>query len=725
MDERQVKIMLMFGSDAGKLNAQLKIMEERFSNLSKRAEELKSDILVFKDLRMDASKAEQELDAVNNEIDTLSKSLEKARTEFEGMTDATRDMRENLYQLRDIGEKLNQIGMGMQNAGNTLLAPLRGAMAAYMAQQQAIKDAGGAMAASAKKYQDAQKQMQEAYIRIGAVAADRLLPVMETAADLVDKFADFIEKNPTLITAIAGLGVGLTAVGTVVSAVGQMTMLAGTLQGLGIVGGKAAVGGALAGTGPALASAGSALAPLIPVVVTAVVSYMALKGAWNSKLGEKLGNWGQRQLGMEETTQEAALIAAKQMFATATLGLASLGKGFDENTPKTWEAIKSFYGLGDAVEGVGKKAESTEQQLANLQFGQAFAQYQAETKQAEVEYYAQREKIMTDAHSAELNAQRSYQASLASINARYKQQTASTLANYNLGERKAEQDYYLQRAELVKSANAEVQQIERDHQERLRQLREDHEGRIEKLTANFDALGLVKENEAYEKSRREEERNANAEIAAKRKDIAMRLQEMSAQFALERQQRAEQLKLQQAEAKAQHDQQLKEQAAQYKLEQTRIREQKATQLKELEAQYRNEQSRRRNAFMQSIKDIDASQLNERNRRLYWYTASIKDADEFGRKLRAALAQNAESRDSGGTGRAGAAYLIGVGAQPELFVPNTNGTFIPNANRLTRSDPQITLQQEITFNGDLSAGNKAQFRSFMRTVAQEVFSEVVS
>ena len=35
-----------------------------------------------------------------------------------------------------------------------------------------------------------------------------------------------------------------------------------------------------------------------------------------------------------------------------------------------------------------------------------------------------------------------------------------------------------------------------------------------------------------------------------------------------------------------------------------------------------------------------------------------------------------SRDSGGRGRAGQAYAIGTGAQPELFIPDRAGTFIP-------------------------------------------------
>lgn len=39
------------------------------------------------------------------------------------------------------------------------------------------------------------------------------------------------------------------------------------------------------------------------------------------------------------------------------------------------------------------------------------------------------------------------------------------------------------------------------------------------------------------------------------------------------------------------------------------------------------------------------------------------------------------RDSGGRGQAGQPYLIGRGAQPELFVPDSAGTFYPNASRM--------------------------------------------
>jgi TP901 family phage tail tape measure protein len=50
------------------------------------------------------------------------------------------------------------------------------------------------------------------------------------------------------------------------------------------------------------------------------------------------------------------------------------------------------------------------------------------------------------------------------------------------------------------------------------------------------------------------------------------------------------------------------------------------------------------------------------------------------------------RDSGGPGWAGQAYMIGAGAQPELFVPSTNGQFIPNFDRVLSAIAAGSQQQ---------------------------------
>jgi len=49
-----------------------------------------------------------------------------------------------------------------------------------------------------------------------------------------------------------------------------------------------------------------------------------------------------------------------------------------------------------------------------------------------------------------------------------------------------------------------------------------------------------------------------------------------------------------------------------------------------------------------------------------------------------------TRDLGGRGAAGKAYMIGKGAQPEMFIPDSAGTFIPNADKMGGTSFAITI-----------------------------------
>jgi len=53
-----------------------------------------------------------------------------------------------------------------------------------------------------------------------------------------------------------------------------------------------------------------------------------------------------------------------------------------------------------------------------------------------------------------------------------------------------------------------------------------------------------------------------------------------------------------------------------------------------------------------------------------------------------------SRDSGGPGLAGAGYMIGTGAQPEAFFPETNGTFIPNIDQILQGAGGMQIHGDI-------------------------------
>lgn len=73
------------------------------------------------------------------------------------------------------------------------------------------------------------------------------------------------------------------------------------------------------------------------------------------------------------------------------------------------------------------------------------------------------------------------------------------------------------------------------------------------------------------------------------------------------------------------------------------------------------------------------------------------------------------RDNGGAGMAGQAYMIGTGAQPEMFVPNTNGTFVPNADKMGATY-NITINNPIPERSENSVRNTLKKLSYLGTAA---------
>lgn len=77
-----------------------------------------------------------------------------------------------------------------------------------------------------------------------------------------------------------------------------------------------------------------------------------------------------------------------------------------------------------------------------------------------------------------------------------------------------------------------------------------------------------------------------------------------------------------------------------------------------------------------------------------------------------------SRDSGGRGEPGKSYLIGQGAQPEMFIPDQSGTFIPNADELGMGQQSLSFQ----FSVDATdPGAEARIKSM---IEREVFPKIV-
>jgi hypothetical protein len=74
-----------------------------------------------------------------------------------------------------------------------------------------------------------------------------------------------------------------------------------------------------------------------------------------------------------------------------------------------------------------------------------------------------------------------------------------------------------------------------------------------------------------------------------------------------------------------------------------------------------------------------------------------------------------SRDNGGRGAAGQPYMIGRGAQPEVFIPDSAGTFIPNADQMGGTTFHISVDAR-------DAGAEARIRDMIN---QEMAPQIIA
>lgn len=751
MEKRTLEILIEMGmkpeavnktiADFKKISAQIEVLNQDMKNISE-----------ARDIAFAHGEDTKKFDA---QLKLLGESADKLKKKLSGAGDAAKDA----FNLRDIGEKLNQVGMGMQNAGRSMLAPLQGAMAAYMEQQTAIKEAGGQMSESAKAYLDAQKQMQQAYVRIGAIAMDKLLPAVEIAADLLNKFASFIEQNPTLITAIAGLGVGLSVVGTVVSAVGQMAMIAGALQGLGIVGGGATAGGGLlAGGGTLVGGTAAATAGSAAVLIAAPL----LAGM----LTKEIGNAIQNALGQEESSWSDIVTTAKQLALIASplhllsAGAENLGIISTETEAKIFKFQKNILGLGDAAEKAAPPTQKTAEEIraeaaaaqqaaaANKQFTDSLVNFQLQSQRAEEDYYRAREDIQQQGQAAELDLQRSHAQAIASAYSEYNKQVEQINTEASKAAAQAAAQYAEQSAQATQQAQEAESQAKADHLDKIKQIEEEHSDNVWKITQDRDALALVEENNRFGKAVGDENESYTKESAQRKQELQSKLAELAAAYQQEKAQAAQQAVEQLAQAKAQYEEKVIAENEQYQTEQARQNEQQAEKLRALDEQYQLERQRKQEDFALQISDLDASLLTERNRKLWWYQQQLADLDAIMKQAQASAfgtpsTTSAPGATGGGLASGGYANdgIYRMGELGREFVANADTTrqlekvaggsltqdrlMALAARGKSSAAPQINLQQEIAFNGDLSASNKASFRSFMRGVALETFQQVMA
>ncbi len=668
MDEKQLKLLLIFGSDASKAQEDFKKLQSRAEELQKRIQNLRETMKLHQAVGKDITALEAELQNVTHELIDLDQKAQRAQVTLRGMANSSRDIRDNLFNLRDVGEKLDRIGGAFERFGRGILSPITSSMQSYLQTASPFDTVAFA-------WKQAQMDIQQSFMRIGAVATSELLPALRTAADLVAKIADLVERNPELIKAGLMLGGGLVAVGGLAQLAGQITMLIGVTKALNIP--------ALLGS---LGSAGGAL--LNPYVgVTALVGAGAVAG-YSALSRTDFG----AQRNLQAAPGQLATIAA---YYSGRYGLF----GSEERGQQWAMTIGRLAGVVEKhAEAAQRDALATQQQL------DAFAAYeQAQQQRTEYERKAQAERnqIIAEFAAQRVEIERNYENNRKSLIAQFAEQRARLMRDFARTERQAEQDYYQNRLKLSQNYRVDVQRAEEDHQRRLRQMRAEHDERLQELIENRDALGIVREKRAYERQRQEEEESYRIQAARRSEDFARQIQEMESQFAAQRQRRLEDYRLQLNDLVEQQRQRMAQLDIQRAEELKRLDEQQRRRLQQFDKQYQNELQQLRNAEQNRLNVLRMLALNDQ-------ALLQKTGAELTARYKAWLEQQVKGfldtkpqrRATGGLVDAWRPYIVGEQG-PELFVPGVSGTIVPNSltksmladNSYGRGDKVINMRVE--------------------------------
>lgn len=372
-DERMIKILLSMGVDetgARRVLEQFQKFQKSLADLEKEAQMVKKAIGVALSAGEDTKELEQELERIEAVMREVRKqgagefgrafgeqaqAAQKMREELEKASavqaQMARDARDNAYHLRDIGQKLSQVGQYVGGVGSAILSPLTQASQLFLstaAQSDPL----------VMRWKSEMSEIQDAWLRIGRVATEELLPLLHTAAKFADKLADFVEANPDLIKIALGAGAGLKVAGDALQTAGSVAMILGSLKQLGWLGAKG-------GAGSWLAGAGKAVTGFITGTGGAMIGGIGLGLAGYEAIAQS--EWGKRQ-GFANLGQYASV------------GAYGLGKLFGgEEMGREW--FRWMGELTGVIEKQAKAAKTVTQ--AQLDAFSAFEDAQNKRKQYE------------------------------------------------------------------------------------------------------------------------------------------------------------------------------------------------------------------------------------------------------------------------------------------------------------------------------------------------------
>lgn len=701
-DERMIKILLSMGiNEAGARRAleQFQKFQKSLADLEKEAQMVKKAISVALSAGKDTKELEQELESIeavmleirrqgagsfSRAFNEQAQAAKKTREELEKASTAqaqmTRDARDNAFHLRDIGEKLSRVGQYIGGVGSAILSPLTQASQLFLstaAQSDPL----------VMRWKSEMSEIQDAWIRIGRVATQELLPLLEKAADFADRLADFVEAHPEIVRAAINAGLSMKIIGGGLETLGNLAMIAGALKGLGS-----------GGAGGFLAKAGGAVG-----------------GFFMGTGGAVLGGVGAGVAGYNAIAEARGLQSAGEI---AKKSIAILTYGFYKAGFASLDAVKGVFAWANGVQRSGQAASSAASAISNyataIELGR---RYSVEKANIESSYQSKIQSLY-----------RQHSAAMSQISSQLSSALAAIEASYQASQLQAQEQFQQQYASIVQQGQEQIRQIIADSQERLRQMEMDHAQRVEELTNARDALGLAQENRRHQQEVAEEKRRAAEAIRQAKQQTQMQLQQLQQQFALEQAERERQYELEKQQAQQAASDQMAAEQQNY-----------ALQLAELQAAKQEELRQLQWGYAEQLRQLGYRFQGERNLAAQWHAAMLADVNSFWQsyaaQMQAGLSSlpGPEGRASGGYAASGL-YRLGehgrefvLSAETTRAAENLLGGALTQRRILggmTGNSKTVYLHQDIRFNGG-AAPDRAQIRTFMRQVAEQTFAEALN
>lgn len=544
------------------------------------------------------------------------------------LEDSLDDVERKLTDVREAADALSMVGETLAVAGAAMVAPFA------LAAQSYVQYAGRADVVS-RRWLGNQRRLEQASLRVGRVAAQAILPVMEKVADLAEDAADFAEKHPGAIKAILGIGGTLAVVGAAAATIGRAVTMIATVRGgfvalARLAGGAAGAGAAGAGGAGVAGAAGAGAAGAGGLAAGG----LALAGAG----GLLAGAAGYQAITKTEIGRQMGLANLQQFAAVAAAGLGKLVGGTELShqwfvkvsgslgamDQATQSATEAALGLSKA----GAAAVAPRGRMISQAAVDTFIAYRKVADQAEEDYQEQRATTIEQFGESQARAETQFRRSETRALQQYERQRASIFKRASDEDRKAEEDYYRERRAVAAQFGIETVRMEEDHQRNIERMRQTFDVRQEGAIAqrNFDAF--IQNERQYETDRRQSEEDFQTRAGRRNEDYGRQVSEMEQSFSRQKEQRQAQLAESLAESQTTFEEQTVLRAEQHAESMTMAEDAHRDQLDTTSRAHQKQLSELDNALGEQLAALDQNLLGEETLRNEHYARMTADLEEW-------------------------------------------------------------------------------------------------